>query len=75
MPDTHQERIRAAYSEGLLEVTTLRAIWAEMRDLPRGDTPDVMNHGDLIPPNILVAEGRAGTSRSRSAMPCAQTQL
>jgi aminoglycoside phosphotransferase (APT) family kinase protein len=45
-------------SEGLLEVTTLRAIWAEMRDLPRGDTPDVMNHGDLIPPNMLVAGGR-----------------
>jgi hypothetical protein len=25
-------------SEGLLDVATLRAIWAEMRDLPRGDT-------------------------------------
>jgi aminoglycoside phosphotransferase (APT) family kinase protein len=47
-----------AHSEGLLDVATLRAIWAEMRDLPRGDTPDVMNHGDLIPPNILVANGR-----------------
>jgi aminoglycoside phosphotransferase (APT) family kinase protein len=31
---------------------------AEMRDLPRGDTPDVMNHRDLIPPNTLVANGR-----------------
>ena len=47
-----------AHSEGLLDVATLRAIWAEMRDLPRGDTPDVMNHSDLIPPNILVADGR-----------------
>jgi aminoglycoside phosphotransferase (APT) family kinase protein len=44
--------------EGLLDVGTLRAIWAEMRDLPRGDTPDVMNHCDLIPPNTLVADGR-----------------
>lgn len=46
------------YSEGLFDVATLRAIWAEMRDLPRGDTPDVMNHGDLIPPNMLAAQGR-----------------
>jgi aminoglycoside phosphotransferase (APT) family kinase protein len=46
------------YSEGLLDVATLRSIWAEMRDLPRGGTPDVMNQGDLIPPNILVADGR-----------------
>jgi aminoglycoside phosphotransferase (APT) family kinase protein len=46
------------YSEGLLDVVTLRSIWAEMRDLPRGDTPDVMNHSDLIPPNTLVADGR-----------------
>jgi aminoglycoside phosphotransferase (APT) family kinase protein len=45
------------YSEGLLDVATLRSIWAEMRDLPRGDTPDVMNHRDLIPPNTLVANG------------------
>jgi aminoglycoside phosphotransferase (APT) family kinase protein len=42
------------YSEGLLDVATLRAIWAEMRDLPRGDTTDVMNHGDLIPPTCWL---------------------
>jgi aminoglycoside phosphotransferase (APT) family kinase protein len=46
------------YNERLLDVATLRSIWAEMRDLPRGDAPDVMNHGDLIPPNTLVADGR-----------------
>jgi len=46
------------YSAGLLDVVTLRSIWAEMRDLPRGGAADVMNHGDLIPPNILVAGGR-----------------
>ena len=44
-------------SAGLFDVATLRAIWAEMRDLPRGNTPDVMNHADLIPPNILAADG------------------
>lgn len=45
-------------SEGLLDVATLRSIWAEIRELPRGDTPDVMNHSDLIRPNILMADGR-----------------
>jgi aminoglycoside phosphotransferase (APT) family kinase protein len=45
-------------SEGLIDVAPLRSIWAEMRELPRGDAPDVMNHGDLIPPNILVADRR-----------------
>lgn len=44
--------------EGLLDVVTLRSAWAEMRNLPRGDSPDVMSHSDLIPPNLLVAEGR-----------------
>jgi aminoglycoside phosphotransferase (APT) family kinase protein len=47
-----------ANCEGLLDVATLRAVWAEMRDLPRGDSPDVMSHSDLIPPNMLVAGGR-----------------
>jgi aminoglycoside phosphotransferase (APT) family kinase protein len=46
------------YSEGLLDVAPLRSIWAEMRDLPRGEAPDVMHHSDLIPPNILVADER-----------------
>jgi aminoglycoside phosphotransferase (APT) family kinase protein len=45
-------------SEGLLDIATLRAIWSEMRDVPRGGTPDVMCHSDLIPPNMLVAGGR-----------------
>jgi aminoglycoside phosphotransferase (APT) family kinase protein len=29
-----------------------------MRELPRGTAPDVMNHGDLIPGNVLVSRGR-----------------
>ncbi len=45
-------------SEGLLDVPVLRRLWAELRDLPRGGTPDLMTHGDLIPGNILVADGR-----------------
>lgn len=45
-------------SEGLLDVVPLRGIWSALRDLPRGDTPDVMNHGDLLPTNLLVASAR-----------------
>lgn len=45
-------------SAGLLDVSTLQAIWDQIRVLPRGDSPDVMNHGDLIPPNVLTVDGR-----------------
>lgn len=57
---THDEWMQQCIknSEELLDVTTLRSIWAEIRELPRGDTPDVMSHGDIIPPNILVEGGR-----------------
>lgn len=44
-------------SEQLLDVARLRRIWAVMRDLPRGDTGDVMTHGDLVPGNVLVSNG------------------
>lgn len=37
---------------------SLRRVWAELRELPRGDTPDTMTHGDLIPGNVLVTGGR-----------------
>lgn len=47
-----------AHSEGLLDVAALRRIWEVLRELPRGDKPDMMNHGDLIPGNILVSNGR-----------------
>jgi aminoglycoside phosphotransferase (APT) family kinase protein len=46
------------HSEGLLDVPRLRRTWAVLRALPRGDAPDLMNHGDLIPGNVLVAGGR-----------------
>jgi aminoglycoside phosphotransferase (APT) family kinase protein len=44
-------------SEKLLDVPRLRRLWDGFRDLPReGD--DVMSHRDLIPGNVLVADGR-----------------
>jgi aminoglycoside phosphotransferase (APT) family kinase protein len=45
-------------SEDLLDVPRLRQMWATMRELPPSPGADVMNHGDLIPGNVLVAGGR-----------------
>jgi aminoglycoside phosphotransferase (APT) family kinase protein len=45
-------------SQSLLDVPRLRRMWQVLRDLPRGLGPDVMNHGDLIPGNVLVSGGR-----------------
>ena len=42
----------------LLDVPRLRRTWADLRELPRGAAPDVMSHRDLIPGNVLVADGR-----------------
>jgi aminoglycoside phosphotransferase (APT) family kinase protein len=36
----------------------MRQLWADMRELPRGESPDVMNHRDLIPGNVIVRDGR-----------------
>jgi len=57
---THDDDMRMCFerSEGLLDVPRLRRIWTAMRDLPRGDSPDVMTHRDLMPGNVLVADGR-----------------
>jgi aminoglycoside phosphotransferase (APT) family kinase protein len=44
-------------SEPLLDVPRLRRIWSRLRELPR-TAPDVMNHGDLMPGNLLVSGGR-----------------
>ncbi len=44
-------------SEGLLDVARVRRLWHELRDLPR-TADDVMTHGDLIPGNVLVWQGR-----------------
>jgi aminoglycoside phosphotransferase (APT) family kinase protein len=45
-------------SEDLLDVGRLRRMWLDMLDLPRNTAGDVMTHGDLIPGNVLVSDGR-----------------
>jgi len=44
-------------SQGLLDVDRLSQVWADLRRLPR-PAPDVMSHGDLVPGNVLVRDGR-----------------
>lgn len=44
-------------STDLLDVPSMRAMWAGFRALPEVDA-DVMCHQDLTPPNLLVREGR-----------------
>lgn len=44
-------------SEDLLDVARLRDLWTSLRDLPR-PTHDAMCHGDLVPGNVIVREGR-----------------
>jgi aminoglycoside phosphotransferase (APT) family kinase protein len=46
-----------------------------MRHIPRGDTPDVINHCDLIPPNILVADGRLAGVLDVGGLPAADPAL
>jgi aminoglycoside phosphotransferase (APT) family kinase protein len=56
---SHDEWMETCFdrSERLLDVPRLRRLWAVLRDLPRR-AADVMNHGDLIPGNVLVSGGR-----------------
>jgi aminoglycoside phosphotransferase (APT) family kinase protein len=58
LPD-HDEWMEVCFcrSEGLLDVRRLRSIWTILRALPEVDD-DVMAHGDLTPPNLLVQQGR-----------------
>jgi aminoglycoside phosphotransferase (APT) family kinase protein len=44
-------------SEQILDVPRLRRMWETLRELPRA-AADVMTHGDLIPGNLLVSDGR-----------------
>jgi aminoglycoside phosphotransferase (APT) family kinase protein len=46
------------HSEELLDVAWLRRVWARLRTLPPSEAADVMTHGDLIPGNVLVSDGR-----------------
>ena len=45
-------------SDQLLDVPRLRRMLGDLRELPRGAAGDAMTHGDLIPGNVLVADGR-----------------
>lgn len=58
LPD-HDEWLETCFrrSEDLLDVPLLRGIWAELQTLPEVDR-DAMCHRDLIPPNLLVENGR-----------------
>ncbi|NUW40631.1 aminoglycoside phosphotransferase family protein [Nonomuraea rhodomycinica] len=53
----HSEELREA-GRLPLDVDRLRDLWAKMRNLPRDPAGDVMTHGDLIPGNVLVSDGR-----------------
>jgi len=57
---SQDEWVRTCFSNstGLLDVPRLRWMWASLRALPRGDRPDLMNHSDLMPGNVLVSDGR-----------------
>jgi aminoglycoside phosphotransferase (APT) family kinase protein len=46
------------HSQQLVDVARLRRAWAHLRNLPRSTAADVMTHGDLIPGNVLVSNGR-----------------
>jgi aminoglycoside phosphotransferase (APT) family kinase protein len=46
------------HSERLMDVPRLRRMWGVLRELPRSAAGDVMTHGDLIPGNVLVCDGR-----------------
>lgn len=54
----HDDWVRTCLVEsaGLVDVDRLRAMWEELRTLPR--PRDAMCHTDLIPGNLLVLEGR-----------------
>ena len=54
LPD-HDDWMEVCFrnSEGLLDVTRLRRMWARLRKLPPS-RPEVMSHRDLIPANLLV---------------------
>jgi aminoglycoside phosphotransferase (APT) family kinase protein len=44
-------------SRGMIDVDALAGLWADLRTTPRTE-PDVWAHRDLMPGNLLVADGR-----------------
>lgn len=55
---THGRWVQLCFdrSADLVDVPRLRAVWAELRDLPADPGGDAMSHTDLIPPNMLVSD-------------------
>lgn len=54
-------RAALAASAGLVDtarLAELARVWERCRDVPRGDTPDVWLHADLMPGNLLADGGR-----------------
>ena len=45
------------HSAGLVDTDALADLWARVRSTPRRE-PDVLTHGDLMPGNLLVEDGR-----------------
>jgi aminoglycoside phosphotransferase (APT) family kinase protein len=56
---THDAWMETCFTQSvhLLDVPRLRQMWATFRELPASASPDLMTHGDLIPGNVLVANG------------------
>ncbi|HEX3812748.1 MAG TPA: aminoglycoside phosphotransferase family protein [Mycobacteriales bacterium] len=49
-----------AASHGMIDVAALTELWARLRQAPRESAKDVWTHGDLMPGNLLVRDGRLG---------------
>jgi aminoglycoside phosphotransferase (APT) family kinase protein len=56
---SHDEWLATCFARSgqILDVPRLRRLWRRLRQLPRS-TSDVMTHGDLVPGNVLVRDGR-----------------
>lgn len=56
----HDEQVTKALSRnrGLIDVDRLSTLWRRLRDTPRPDASDLWTHGDLMPGNLLLQNGR-----------------
>jgi aminoglycoside phosphotransferase (APT) family kinase protein len=45
-------------SHGLIDVPGVEALWSRLVLTPRDGAPDLWTHGDLMPDNLLVQDGR-----------------
>ena len=55
----HDDYVAAglAQAHDLVDTTALARLWAQLRTTPRSE-PDAWTHGDLMPGNLLVTDGR-----------------